>query len=173
MHIPYIYHIDWLRYKSEHFSCPPFLKRRNSKMTVIRWRRYCVHWNSSSRSKRDFSPLVFGLSRLLGLSLACALTTTLSLGAADKTRPFSICPVACVSAPVACSCVSPPPLPGLSAKRLLSELYCVYCWYWGWKLWIASVMMSRGFIVSLKVDEMLCMVTFPRIPSRPEQSSPS
>lgn len=28
------------------------------------------------------------------------------------------------------------------------ELYCVYCWYCGWKLCIASVMMSFGFIVS-------------------------
>lgn len=30
----------------------------------------------------------------------------------------------------------------------LPELYWVYCWYCGWKLWIASVIMSFGFIVS-------------------------
>lgn len=32
----------------------------------------------------------------------------------------------------------------------LPELYCVYCWYCGWKLWIASVIMSFGFIVSYR-----------------------
>lgn len=30
----------------------------------------------------------------------------------------------------------------------LPELYCVYCWYCGWKLWMASVMISLGFMVS-------------------------
>ena len=47
-------------------------------------------------------------------------------------------------------------------------LYWVYCWYWGWKLWIASVMMSRGFIVSRRDEEMLCMVTL-----RPTLSPPT
>lgn len=31
----------------------------------------------------------------------------------------------------------------------------VYCWYCGWKLWIASCIMSRGFIVSFRLLEML------------------
>ena len=38
---------------------------------------------------------------------------------------------------------------------LLSELYCVYWEYCGWKLWRASVMMSRGFIVSLNSSNSL------------------
>lgn len=39
---------------------------------------------------------------------------------------------------------------GTRIKRDSPELYWVYCWYWGWKLWNASVIMSLGFIVSWK-----------------------
>ena len=35
----------------------------------------------------------------------------------------------------------------------------VYCWYCGWKLWMASCMMSRGFMVSFSDEEMLCSDT--------------
>ena len=52
------------------------------------------------------------------------------------------------------------------------ELYWVYCWYCGWKLWMASVMISRGFIVSLSEEEMLCMVTLRPTPWSPAPAPP-
>lgn len=43
--------------------------------------------------------------------------------------------------------------------QLSQTLTWVYCWYWGWKLCMASCIISLGFMVSFKELEMLCKLT--------------
>lgn len=43
--------------------------------------------------------------------------------------------------------------------KLTGEWYWIYCWYCGWKLWIASFIMSLGLTVSLRLFEILFIVT--------------